>query len=182
MPDVLMHSVVLIGLTDLEFKVGATLTKIKGAMELNIDGVGDTQLPKGDDRVLAQSAQKTNAKVTIKSAVLSLAARAALFGDTVAESGVTPNIIVTYEFKAGAIPEGILSGQVKYLKDITGETGTLPNDAHFIIPKFMVDPNSLKDGVKMGDKPTYDLSGTAIPDASDVIYRILLHETATPIV
>lgn len=181
MADVLMHEVVLVGLRDLEFKVGATLTKIGKAMELSIDGLGDDQLSKGDDRVVAYGAQKTHAKVSIKTASLSLNAKAALTGDTVVESGTTPNVVATYQFKAGAVPTGTLTGQVAYVQGVTGLTGTLPKDAHFVFTNFTIDPNSFKIGLKIGDKNTVDFSGTVIPDASDVIFQILLHETATTI-
>ena len=181
MPDVLAHQVVLVGLRDLEFKVtGGTLTDIKGAMELTIDLQGDEQLVKGDDSVVAYAAQQTHAKVTVKAAVLDLAARAALLGHTATESGATPEVIYTYEAKTGAIPEGTLTGQVQYVKGVTGITGTVPKDAHFVLPKFTVDPNSVKDSLKIGDKNTVEFSGTAIP-SSGVIYSIIFHQTATVI-
>ena len=181
MPDVLAHQVVLVGLYDLEFKVSTTLTPIEGAMELTIDLQGDEQLVKGDDGVIAYAAQQTHAKVTVKQAVLDLAARAALLGHTATESGTTPEVTYTYEAKAGAIPEGALTGQVQYIKGITGVSGTVPKDAHFSIPLFTVDPNSVKDSLKIGEKNTVEFSGTAIPDSSDVIYKIIFHETYTAI-
>ena len=181
MPDVLQHQVVLIGLKDLEFKVGATLTPIKGAMELTIDLQGDDQLVKGDDSVVCYAAQQTHAKVTVKQAILDINASAALLGHTAVESGTTPNVIYTYEAKAGLVPEGTLTGLVKYVKGVTGVTGTLPADAHFVLPKFTVDPNSVKDDLKIGDKNTVEFSGVAIPDSSGVIYKILFHETYTAI-
>ena len=181
MPDVLAHQVVLVGLKDLEFKVGATLTPIKGAMELTIDLQGDDQLVKGDDSVVCYSAQQTHAKVTVKQAILDIEARAALLGHTATEAGETPNAIYTYEAKAGLVPEGVLTGLVKYVKRVTGVTETLPADAHFVLPKFTVDPNSVKDSLKIGDKNTVEFSGTAIPNSSGVIYTILFHEKSTAI-
>lgn len=181
MADVLMHDVVLVGLNDLQFKVGATLTDIKGAMELTIDMQGQSQLIEGDDGVIAYASQKTYAKITIAEAILSIPARAALFGDTAAESGVTPNTVYTYEIKAGLMPSGLLTGKVKYVKSITGATGTLPADCHFIIPVFTVDPSTFSESVKINDKATYKFSGIAIPDSSKIIYKIVAHETDTAI-
>ena len=181
MPDVLAHQVVLVGLYDLEFKVSSTLTPIEGAMELTIDLQGDDQLVKGDDSVVCYAAQQTHAKVTVKQAILDLKARAALLGHTATESGATPNVVYTYEAKTGAIPEGTLTGLVKYVKGVTGITGTVPADAHFVLAKFTVDPNSVKDGLKIGDKNTVEFSGTAIPNSSGVIYSIIFHETYTAI-
>jgi len=181
MPDVLQHEVVLVGLKDLEFKVGDTLTKIRGIMELSVDMQGDDQLVKGDDGVIAYAGEKTHAKVSVKQAVMSLTSRAALLGDTATESGATPDVIYTYEAKEGLLPEGVLTGLVKYVKGITGATGTLPADTHFIFPQFTIDPNSVKNGLKIGDKNTVEFSGTAIPDSDGVIYKILFHETYTAI-
>jgi len=181
MPDVLSHEVVLIGLKDLEFKVGATLTKIKGAVALSIDTVGKDQLVEGDDGIIAYAAQKMHAKVSVTQAIMSLTSKAALQGDTVTESGTTPNVIATFEVKEGMIPTGTLTGQVKYIKGATGFTGTLPADAHLVMPAFTLDPNSMKDGFKLGEKNTIDFAGTVIPDSSGIIYKILFHETATPI-
>ncbi|NLH60636.1 MAG: hypothetical protein GX452_04455 [Ignavibacteriales bacterium] len=181
MADVLQHEVVLIGLKDLEFKVGSTLTKIRGIMELSIDMQGKDQLFEGDDGVISYAAQKTHAKVSVKQAVMSLISKAALMGDTAVESGTTPNVVYTLEVKEGMVPTGILTGQVRYVKGITGITGTLPADAHFVLPVFTVDPSSVKDGVKLGEKNTVEFAGTAIPDSNGVIYKILFHETATPI-
>jgi hypothetical protein len=177
----LQQEVVLIGLKDLEFKVGSTLTKIRGALELTIDVAGDNQLVRGDDSVIAYAAQKTYAKITVKQAVVSLKALAALTGDTVTETGTSPNTVDTYAVLAGAVPSGTLTGQVKFVKNITGASGTLPGDAHIIIPVFTIDPNSLKIGVKIGTENSIDFAGVAIPDANGIIYQIVFHETATAI-
>jgi len=180
--DVLAHQVVLVGLRDLEFKAtGGTLTDIAGAMELTIDLQGDDQLVKGDDSVVVYAAQQTHAKVTVKQAILDIKARAALLGHTAAETGTTPEVTYTYEAKSGAIPEGALTGSVSYVKGISGVSGTVPADAHFVIHRFTVDPNSVKDSLKIGEKNTVEFSGTAIPNSSGVIYTILFHEKATAI-
>ena len=181
MPDVLAHQVVLVGLRDLEFKVSSTLTPIEGAMELTIDLQGDDQLVKGDDSVVCYSAQQTHAKVTVKQAILDIKARAALLGHTATEAGASPNVVYTYEAKEGLIPSGTLTGQVAYVKGVTGISGTVPADAHFVIHRFTVDPNSVKDSLKIGEKNTVEFSGTAIPNSSGVIYTILFHEKATAI-
>ncbi|MGC9100856.1 MAG: hypothetical protein ACP5HC_06330 [Caldisericum sp.] len=178
---VLQQEVVLIGLKDLEFKVGTTLTKIRGALELSIDMAGDNQLIKGDDGVIAYAAQKTYAKVSIKQAVMSLTALAALTGNTVTETGTSPNTVDTFSVTSGMVPSGTLTGQVKFVKSITGVAGTLPGDAHIVIPVFTIDPNSLKIGVKIGNENSVDFSGVAIPDTNGVIYQIVFHETATNI-
>lgn len=181
MSDVLQHDVVLIGLKEIKFKVGAVLTPIKGAMELTIDLQGQTQLVEGDDGVIAYAAEKTYAKITVTEAILSVDARAALLGDTATESGTTPNTILTYEIKSGLVPSGTLTGKVSYVKNITGATATLPKDAHFVIPSFTVDPSTVSESTKINEKGTYKFSGVAIPDSSGVIYKILLHETDTDI-
>ncbi|MGC9001250.1 hypothetical protein [Caldisericum sp.] len=178
---ILQQEVVLIGLKDLEFKVGTTLTKIRGAMELSIDVAGDNQLIRGDDGVIAYAAQKTYAKVSVKQAVMSLTALAALTGNTVTETGTTPNTVDTFSFTAGAVPSGTLTGQVKFVKSITGVSGTLPADAHIVIPIFTIDPSSLKIGVKIGTENSVDFAGVAIPDANGIIYQIVFHETETAI-
>ena len=150
-------------------------------MELTIDLQGDDQLVKGDDSVVCYSAQQTHAKVTVKQAILDIKARAALLGHTATESGATPEVVYTYEAKTGLVPEGTLTGLVKHVKGVTGVTGTVPADAHFVLSKFTVDPNSVKDGLKIGEKNTVEFSGTAIPDSDGVIYSIIFHETATAI-
>lgn len=181
MADVLNHDVVIIGIKDLKFKVGATVTDIMGAKSLTIDLKGATQKPEGDDSTIAYAAQKRDAEVTVTQAVLSLTAKAALLGDTVVETGVTPNVIATLDVHEGLCPSGILTGQGTLIKNPTGATGTKPADVHFVIPVFTCDPNKVKEDFKIGDAIVVDFGGVAIPDASGHIYSILEHETLTAI-
>jgi hypothetical protein len=109
-------------------------------------------------------------------------AKAALLGDTVVETGVTPNVIATLDVHEGLCPSGILTGQGTLTKAPTGGlAGTTPKDIHFVIPVFTCDPNKVKDDFKIGDAMTIDFGGIAIPDASGHIYSILEHETAVAI-
>jgi hypothetical protein len=177
----LAKQIVIVGITDAKFKIGANLTDIGGIEELDLDFEGEDQLVKGDDGVIAYISSKTNAKVTVKSAILDLKAIAALTGDTITDTGTSPNQISTLDLKAGVTQIGTLEGQATIVQGLQGVTDTTPGDVHFKIPVFRMTANTLKLSAKIGNALSFDFAGVAIPDSTGKIASIILNETKTTI-
>ena len=173
------HSIELMGIADLKFTPnGGSSKDIYGVRKLTIDIDGVAKPAEGDDKMLAYNSAIKGGKVAFESMGISLDALGALTGQTVADTGSTPNQIATLNIKTGASPYGVLEGQGTLIQ---GPVATVPADVHFKIPKFQVIASDIKISMGFEDMAVISGGGYALPDASNISVTLVFNETAVPI-
>ena len=176
----LQHQIAIIGIEDAKFTPdGGTATDIDKIEELNVDGdFADFVVP-GDNSIEIRELMTGKATVKLKATSLDLDALAAFIGETVEETGTSPDTIATLKIGRKLMPKGILEGQ-GILIALKG-TETEPADVHFKIYNFSIDalplPPMLTEAVSEAD-----FSGKAYPDATaGATIEITFNETKTAI-
>lgn len=186
MPDALKGALTWIGLDDASIKItGGSETDLPGVESISIKPGMWNAIVRGDNIVIAQAAGWTGeCEITFTNAVLSQRAVLTLLGITAAETGTTPNIILTSEFNAkDAFKEFQFECQSTRLFS-TESTLSLPKDVHIVIPKcYITDfPEITFGGWEF--KP-FTFKARAISDPSDadgLMFSIVSNETAVALI
>ncbi|NLH62462.1 MAG: hypothetical protein GX452_13770 [Ignavibacteriales bacterium] len=172
----LTHIIELMGLSDLSFTPdGGSAVDIFGARKMSIEFDGVAKPAEGDDKTLAYNSAFKGAKVSFEAMAVDLEALSALTGQTIVDSGSTPNQTSTLSIKAAPAPFGVLKGTGVIIQG----AGTLPAEVEFEIEVFTVIAGELKISGGFEEMWLISAGGYAVPNSSDVIVKITFKETAS---